>query len=156
MAAIGSTDVTVTISDRDKDIGHGPLSKNITIAGVAFGNGALTYPTGGVPLPTIGNFGYQRQIDFGAIEGDPGNGFVYKYDRANHKILIYTMGVVTGSTGAGATENGALAEDSAAAETVVRLSNTAVDTTYDLGPLIELPSGIAPAATALRMLLLGE
>jgi hypothetical protein len=156
MAAIESTDVTVTISDRDKDIGHGPLNKNITIADVAFGDDALTYPTGGIPLPTIGNFGYQRQIDFGAIEGDPDDGFVYKYDRSNHKIKIFTQGVVTGSTAAASTEAGALAENSAGAEVNMRLSKTAVDTTYDLGAMIELPNTIAPAATALRMLLLGE
>ncbi len=156
MAAIESTHVTVTVSNRDMDFGHGALRKNITIADVAFGDGALTYPTGGIPLPAIGNFGYQKQIDFCAVEHDPDDGFIYKYDRTNHKILIYTMGVVTGSTGAGAAENGALAENSAGAEVNVRLPKTAVDTTYDLGPLIELPSAIAPAATSLRLLLLGE
>jgi len=156
MPAIESSDVTVTISGRDKDIGHGALRKNMTIAGVAFGNGTLTYPTGGVPLPTIGNFGFQRQIDFGAIEEDPGDGFHYKYDRENHKILIYTMGVVTGSTAVAAAGNGALLEDSGEAEGAARLPDTAIDTTYDLGPLIELPDSIAPAAKALRLLLVGE
>lgn len=45
------------------------------------------------------------------------------------------IAVTTGSTAAGVSGNGALAEDSAAAETVVRLANSAVDTTYDLGSL---------------------
>jgi len=156
MAGLTSSDVTVTRSVRDLDIGHGRLSKNMTIVSVAFGDGAKTYPSGGVPLPAMGNFGYQRQVDFCAIQEPPANGFTYKYDADNHKIRIYTQGVVTGSTAATACANGALAEDSAAAETAVRLSGSAVDTTYDLGALIELPVTVAPAAATLKLLMLGE
>jgi len=158
MAALESTDVTVTISGRDRDIGHGAVQKNMTIADIAFGDGVKTYPTGGVPLPTIGNFGYQRQVDFGAIEGDPDDGFVYRYDRANHKIKIFTQGIVTGSTAAASMDGytGTKIEDSGSAEGDAVIANVAIDTTVDMGPLIELPATITPAATSLRMLLLGE
>lgn len=89
MTALASTDVTVTVNSRDKDIGHGALSKFMGIATIVFGDGALTYPTGGVPLPAIGQFGLQRQVDIGLIEQPSGDGYVYKYDRTNHKIRIY-------------------------------------------------------------------
>lgn len=158
MAALESTDVTVTVSSRDQDIGHGRIGKNITLADIEFGDGALTYPTGGVPLPAIGNFGMQRQVDFGAVEPDPDDGFVYKYDRSNHTLKIFTQGVVTGSTAAASMGDydGTKIEDSASAEGDAVIANVAVDTTVDMGPLIELPDTIAPAATSLRMLLVGE
>ena len=89
MTALASTDVTVTVNSRDKDIGHGALSKFMGIATIAFGDGALTYPTGGVPLPAIGRFGLQRQVDIGLVEPPYGDGYVYKYDRTNHKIVMY-------------------------------------------------------------------
>lgn len=156
MAALTSTDVTVTVSIRDRDIAHGSSGKNISLASVQFGDGAKTYPTGGVPLPAIGNFGFQRQLDFVGIQEPSGNGFHYKYDSTNHKIKVFTQGVRTGSTAATACESGALAENSAAAETSLRLSRTAVDTTYDLGAMIELPSTIAPASATLKLLMMGE
>jgi len=95
MTALASTDVTVTVNSRDKDIGHGALSKFMGVASIAFGDAALTYPTGGVPLPAIGRFGLQRQVDIGIVEPPSGDGYVYKYDRANHKVLIYTSAGLT-------------------------------------------------------------
>jgi len=34
-------------------------------------------------------FGLQRQVDIGLIEQPYGDGYVYKYDRTNHKLLMY-------------------------------------------------------------------
>lgn len=156
MAGIASTDVTVTISARDKDVAHGRASKNITVASVTFGDGVLTYPTGGVPLPAIGRFGYQRSVDFVGVQEPITNGFRYQYDGTNHKLKILTQGVVTGSTAATACESGALVENSAAAEGSIRLSNTAIDTTYDIGGMIELPATVAPASATVKLLMFGE
>jgi hypothetical protein len=55
---------------------------------VAFGDGALTYPTGGVPI-TKAAFGCPNVIESFIFEGTGANGFVYKYDQANEKIRIY-------------------------------------------------------------------
>lgn len=98
MTALASTDVTVTVNSRDKDIGHGALSKFMGIATIAFGDSSLTYATGGVPMPAIGTFGLQRQVDFAAIMPPSGDGYVYKYDSTNNKILIY-QGKDPGDTG---------------------------------------------------------
>jgi len=66
------------------------------------------------------------------------------------------LGHLVLSTTAADSSTGALIENSAAAETVARLMGTAVDTTYDLGAMIELPSTIAPASVTLKMLMIGE
>lgn len=156
MAAITSSDVTVTVAAGDREIAGGGAFKNLTLATVVFGNATLTYPTGGVPLPAIGSFGLRGGIDAAILIPPSGDGFVYKYDKTNHKILIYSQGIRTGSTAVDACGTGALIEDSASAETAVRASGTAKDTTYDIGPLRELGAAITPAATTLQLLVIGS
>lgn len=154
MTAIAAANVAVTVSTRNRDIWPA-APKRCQIALVAFGDGALTYPTGGVPLPAMGVFGFHTVIEFGAIE-QPINGFLYKYDRANHKLLIYAQGFTTGATAAAANENGALVVNSAGAQGVPRIPNTAASTTYDMGPLKELPATVAPAAVSFLMMMIGQ
>ena len=93
MTALASTDVTVTASQADNDlVPSGP--KKIVMATVAFGDGSLTYPTGGVPLPDKSVFGFKKQIQMGIIE-DPYNGvatYFHRYDSTNHKIKIAISG----------------------------------------------------------------
>ena len=156
MGALASTDVTVTVNAGDREIAGGGAFKNLTLATLVFGDGSLTYPTGGVPLPAIGAFGLHGAIDAAIVIPPAGDGFVYKYDKANHKLLIYGQGVRTGSTTVSTSSTGALLEDSEAAETVFRAYGTAVDTTYDLGPLRELPAAATPSATTLQMLVIGQ
>lgn len=154
MTAIASTDVTITLAPQDADVMTG--LKTISFPTIAFGNGTLTYPTGGIPLPAIGKFGMKRQLKMLLLQQPSANGFVYKYDAANHKIKIFTQGMTTGSTAASTSASGALAKNSAGAETAVRLYGTAVNTTYDLGGMIELPATIAPAAVSLTAMAVGE
>jgi len=157
MAAIASTNVAVAVTPAQRNIAGAGAYKNFTLAQITFGDGSLTYPTGGVPLPAIGAFGLHKGIDFALIEQPPANGFVYKYDKVNHKIKIFTQGVSTGATAAASNEDGALVKDSSGAEAAApRLPKTAASTTYDLGPLIELPATIAPAEVTLQMLVVGE
>lgn len=92
MANLESTDVTVTLSSRDKDIGRGRLNKNISIATVTFGDGSKTYPAGGVPMPSIGNFGFQRAIDFAVPMVSTPDIYLYKFDITNHKLVMYDAG----------------------------------------------------------------
>jgi hypothetical protein len=155
MTALASTNVVVAISSRDRDImPAGP--KKVQLADITFGNGSLTYPTGGVPLPAKGSFGFNKGIDFVAVEQPPANGFFYKYDRANHKLLILAQGFTTGGTAAGVAENGANVVDSAGAEGTPTIPNTVASTTYDMGPLKELPVAVAPASVTIRMMMVGE
>jgi hypothetical protein len=154
MTAIAADNVSVSLAARDLQVTAG--SKIFCLPTVTFGNGTLTYPAGGVPLPGIGQFGFKRQVDRLIIQQPSANGFVYKYDADNHKIKIFTQGVTTGDTAVGATEDGALVLDSQGAETDVRLSNTAAETSYDMGALIELPATAAPPEVSLLCVAIGE
>lgn len=157
MAALSSADVTVAIGTHDRELAGGGAFKNLTLAAITFGNGSLTYPANGVPLPVIGTFGFRQAIDAVFVNGDPDQGFIYKYDKTHHSIRIYTQGFVTGTTSVGAAENGALVKNSAGAEaTGPRMPKTGTSTTYDMGPLIELPTSVAPAATTLSLLMIGS
>lgn len=155
-----TTDVTITVRPNDRNIaGVGGASKDIVYATIAFGGGSLQYATGGVPLPAIGNFGLLREIDLMLIEQPSANGFIYKYDHAAHKIKIFTQGFSTGGTTAATLNDttGALVANSAGAEaTAPQMPLTAKSSTYDMGPMIELPNGIAPAAVTLRALVIGN
>ncbi len=86
MAALASTDVTVTITQRWRE-----GKKRKTRGTIAFGDGALTYSTAGVPLPAIGSFGMQRQLDslhvFGVNERT--TDYMLRYGPADHTLLMY-------------------------------------------------------------------
>ena len=157
MADLTASDVAVSVPTNDRDIGGGGVFKNLSLASITFGDGAKTYPSGGVPLPAIGHFGLKRQLQLLLIQQPVANGFVYKYDAENNKIKIFTQGFSTGATAAGAAENGALVKNSAGTEaTAPRMPKTAINTIYDMGGLIELPTTIAPAAVTLKALAIGE
>ena len=157
MSALTATDVAVTVNPGDREMAGAAAFKNMSLASITFGNSSLTYPTNGVPLPAIGVFGFRKAINFALIAQAPGDGFIYKYDKTNHSIRVYTQGVKTGATAAGGeTDVGALAKDSSGTEGTPRIIHTIASTTYDLGPLIELPAAIALPSTTLDMILIGE
>lgn len=86
MAAFAAADVTVAITDQYISGGRRHVTGTI-----AFGDGALTYATGGVPLPAIAAFGMPRSLKSLNIWG--GNGlttdYVTRYNPATHKLLLY-------------------------------------------------------------------
>lgn len=85
MADIASSDVTY--SEVSAYIGNG--GHKTVIADVAFGDGALTYPAGGVPLD-LGQLGFRNEIlSMNLSDAANANGFVYKFDSGNNKIRIY-------------------------------------------------------------------
>jgi hypothetical protein len=86
MAAIAASDLTYTLLSRDIDGGKG---KRRNLLDVTFGDGALTYPAGGVPL-TKGNLGCPNSLEeVELVNPASSNGFVYKYDATNEKLRIY-------------------------------------------------------------------
>lgn len=68
MSALGSSDVTVTVTET-----YIFNKKRRSRGRITFGDGAKTYPSGGVPMPAIGFFSMYRQLDFLQIT-DPGTG----------------------------------------------------------------------------------
>lgn len=86
MPDIAASDVTYANVDSKIDGGEGDRH---TVTDVTFGDGALTYPTGGVPL-TLGKLGApNRLITLLIDDADASNGFIYKHDSSNNKIRIY-------------------------------------------------------------------
>lgn len=106
MTALASTDVTVTLNIRDR---RTFAKKHKILFTLAFGDGALTYPAAGVPLPAFSSFGMKRNLE-SLIITDPGSadGFLYKYDQANNKLRIY-QGDNTNAAAAPNIELGAVA-----------------------------------------------
>ena len=91
MTALASTDVTVAIPVQERDIA--PESPKLqSMATLTFGDGSLTYPSGGVPLPDKSQFGFKRAIEIGLIEQASANAGEHRYDRTNHKIRIFEAG----------------------------------------------------------------
>ena len=88
MAALTSANVTVALNPEDIDRSPDGRIGIRTFPTVAFGNAVLTYPALGVPMPAIGKFGFHFAIKRAYIE-NPGNGYIYSFDRANHKVRIW-------------------------------------------------------------------
>lgn len=87
MVALASTDVTVTVTERKR----GGSGVKIHFGTLAFGDGALTYPTAGVPMPAASSFGFDREIKDISITGINGLTTEYhtRYDKTNNKLLLY-------------------------------------------------------------------
>ncbi len=150
MADIAVTDITAT------KVGKTEIGKTVKthVMDLAFGDGALTYPTGGVPL-SVAKLGLAREVHSVQIAGAP-DGFVYKWDQVNNKIQIYTQGVLVGAAGAVAMDDfpvtAAVGTDAAIS---VSLTGSAGAGTHRLGALKELAATDTPAATALRVVVRG-
>lgn len=87
MADIAASDVTVTVQDRT--IAGKPARRRHRVS-IAFGDGALTYPANGIPLPNATKFGMARSVDrLSLIDAANADGLMYKVDHANKKIRIY-------------------------------------------------------------------
>lgn len=86
MPAIAAANVTVTVNARDRLLFN---KKRRVQLSVAFGDGALTYPAGGIPMPAFGLFGMKRNLDYLNIIDATGSGFEYRYDKTNNKIKMY-------------------------------------------------------------------
>lgn len=82
MADIAATDVTVTILNRRRIEGRNHFNVQL-----AFGDGALTYPAGGVPI-TKAKFGCPNIIESLRIYDKGTSGYEFAYDRANEKIVL--------------------------------------------------------------------
>lgn len=90
MTALASSDVLIATTAKNRDFISGV--KNLSIVDMTFGDGALTYPTGGIPLPDLPSFNCRSSIDFFSTEGTPDNGYDFRYDRDNHKLLVFSGG----------------------------------------------------------------
>ena len=116
MAYLAAANVTVTLLPQDIEYVAGRI---FTFPTVAFGNGALQYPALGIPMPVIGKFGMRKEIKRAFIE-QPADGFIYHFDRTNHKLRIFlgaARDAITGANHVGVAPTGNLANLAAGAFT---------------------------------------
>ena len=91
MPDIAASDVTVTVVTERR-----VQKDRRNLVSIAFGDGALTYPTGGVPMPADGNFGMRRSLSHLVFSDKAaGNGYVPKWDYANKTIVLYESGTAS-------------------------------------------------------------
>lgn len=94
MANLAVGDVTTTINSKRIE-----ARKKIIDVSLAFGDAALTYPAGGVPMPVMATYGLVRSLDFLRIYDEAyGNGYSYKYDPTNNKMLVYQGAAIAAET----------------------------------------------------------
>jgi hypothetical protein len=92
MADIAASNVTHTLVGGTQRRKSGRYE---AVFSVVFGNGTLTYPSGGIPL-TKSKLGCPSDLEELVImDGSNGDGYVYKWDRTNNKIRIYQSPVRT-------------------------------------------------------------
>jgi hypothetical protein len=84
MADLAKTDVTVILSPLARLFP--PMPATLSLPAVSFGNGVLTYPTNGVPMPD-GLFGMKKAIAY--IPPVLASGYVCIYDATYNTIRIY-------------------------------------------------------------------
>ncbi len=96
MAALTAAAFAVTITEKWIEGRKRYTRGTLTLTG-----GADTYPTGGIPLPAIANFGFVRQMDtlvpFGKLGSDVVN-YAPTYDQVNHKLQLYSSHDTAGAT----------------------------------------------------------
>ena len=94
MADIAATDVTYTINKKQR-IGK----KHFVQATLTFGDGVLTYKTGGIPLTTA-SFGLYRDIDDLHVTESNANALLYEYDKSANTLRVFTEARVEQTGGA--------------------------------------------------------
>lgn len=149
MADIASSDVTITVQSGTHRIQN--KVREITVL-IAFGNGTLTYPTGGVPLPGYASFGMQRYLeDIVIVDNDCPQGIMWKYDRPNKKLRAYIPALDVGAAGAATVDDfpfDTTGEPLATAVSISLTNSTGAGIKY-LGRQQELVNTQAPAAAAI-------
>ena len=90
MANIAATDITVTLVNQR----IGESGRKVNNVKLVFGDGALTYAAGGVPI-SKGNLGCPNVIESLTVYDSGTSGYKWSYDRANEKLVAIQSPVRT-------------------------------------------------------------
>jgi hypothetical protein len=93
MSNLAATDITVTILSNRRTDG----ARHRVNAKLVFGDGALTYPSGGIPI-TKGKLNCPNVIESLVFYDTAASGYVWSYDVANEKIVAVQNAAVSGHT----------------------------------------------------------
>lgn len=84
MANIAAGDVTYVLKNQRK-LGD---SRSMNRVELAFGDGALTYPAGGIPL-TIGKLGCPTVVESLVVVDKGTSGYSFMYDQSAQKLVVW-------------------------------------------------------------------
>lgn len=87
MANLSAGSVTYTV----KNLRRGGNSRVNNRVQLAFGDGVLTYPAGGIPI-TIGNLGCPNVVESMHIVDQGTSGYGFQYDSVNKKLVVMQSG----------------------------------------------------------------
>jgi hypothetical protein len=160
MADLGPDDVTVTLALQEMD--YVPQGRVRSFPMLTFGGAGKTYGAGnGISMPDKKKFGMKKEIKRVYIE-QPADGYVYSFDRANHKLRIFQaannlkfIGGIT-ATEPVAIDGGDTLGKNAATDRTILAANAATKGGVIPGPLVEVPATHAPAATVLYLEVVGQ
>lgn len=105
MPALVATDVTITLQTQGRGIAAAerisPREKKSFVK-IAFGDGALTYPALGVPMPTApATWGFIRSLNrIELVDSEDAQGILWKVDHENTKLRAYIEGLDVTAAGA--------------------------------------------------------
>lgn len=95
MPDITAANVTITVLKRY------PMHRGYrNYCQISYGDGVLTYPAGGVPMPAAGQFGLRQTLErLNILDNDDSQGVFHKYDHTNTKIRHWFPTQQTAATG---------------------------------------------------------
>lgn len=161
MADIASSDVTYTLVNQRKTSG----SRNHNRVRLAFGNGALTYPAGGIPL-NIGKLGCPTIVESLVVVDKGTSGYSFMYDQSENKLVMFqapghqhnftvTKGAILASSelGLSADSTAATVNNNTIASTRVLATNTPIVSAGNAA--MAEPSAVAIAAQTIEVEVIG-
>lgn len=154
MTALAASDLTLTV---EKIRREGKVYRNRVK--IAFGDAALTYPSGGVPLPAATSFGLRSTLEYLILtDANDASGIMWKYDQENKKLRGYLQGITVSAAGSATMDDFALdtTADPTATAVAVSLTNSAGAGTKYLGVMKEMGTSHAPAAQILYVEAVGN
>ena len=83
MADIASGDVTYAILKQRRNAS----SQNSNLVRLSFGDGALTYPAGGIPI-NIGKLGCPTNVESLSVVDQGVSGYKFQYDQSAKKLVV--------------------------------------------------------------------
>ena len=148
MADLAAANVTITVQKR---LRAGKRRRNR--CKIEFGDGALTYPAGGIPLPAAKSFAMNGGVLEYLIltDSNDASGLIWKYDQDNKKLRAYVQGYDHGTGGTVTLDDYPVTAAAGVTSGIsVSLTTAAGAAVARLGGLQELLGGTdAPAAQVL-------